>query len=54
MNANDIAKNANVKVWKVYYVRQKLNLNRLPTVEEVIAYKGQVGRPFKKQTKTKE
>ena len=36
-----------VKVWKVYYVGSKLNLDRLPTVEEVLNYRGQVGRPFK-------
>jgi hypothetical protein len=47
MNANEIAKKCGVKVWKVYYVRQKLKLDRLPTVEEVLTYKGQVGRPLK-------
>lgn len=46
-NANKIAEKCGVKVWKVYYVRQKLKLDRLPTVEEVLAYKGQVGRPLK-------
>jgi hypothetical protein len=46
-NAYEIAEKCGVKVWKVYYVRQKLKLDRLPTVEEVLTYKGQVGRPLK-------
>jgi hypothetical protein len=45
--AEMLAEECGVKVWKVYYVRQKLKLDRLPTVEEVLTYKGQVGRPLK-------
>ena len=47
LKAHEIAEKCGVKVWKVYYVGSKLNLDRLPTVEEVINYRGQVGRPFK-------
>lgn len=45
--AKEIADLSGVKLWKVYYVGAKLNLDRLPTVEEIKNYKGQVGRPFK-------
>ena len=44
---NQLAQECGVKSWKIYYVRQKLRLDRLPTVEEVLTYKGQVGRPLK-------
>lgn len=47
LKAHEIAEKCGVKVWKVYYVRQKLKLDRLPTVEEVLNYHGQVGRPLK-------
>lgn len=47
MTAKEIAQKAGVNVWKVYYIGEKLNLGRLPTVEEVKEYRGKVGRPKK-------
>lgn len=51
MNAKEIAEKAGVNVWKVYYIGEKLNLGRLPTVEEVKQYRGKVGRPKKHNNK---
>ena len=47
MQAKEIAEKAGVNVWKVYYVAERLNLGRLPTVEEVQKYSAKVGRPKK-------
>lgn len=45
MTAKEIAKESGVKLWRVYYVAEKLG--RLPTVSEVKTYKGKNGRPPK-------
>lgn len=47
MDAKKIAEEANVNLWKVYYVAERLNLGRLPTVEEVKQYSAKLGRPKK-------
>ena len=52
MTVKEIAEKANVGTWKVYYIREKLNLTRLPTVEEVKAYSGKVGRPRKGENRS--
>lgn len=51
MTAKEIAEKAGVNVWKVYYIGEKLNLGRLPTVEEVKQYRGKVGRPRKRENR---
>ena len=50
MTAKEIAEKSGVKLWKIYYVAEKLG--RLPTIEEAKTYKGKKGRPpkhFKEQ-----
>ena len=43
LTAKQLSEITGKKLWKVYYVARKLN--RLPTVEELLTYKGKVGRP---------
>lgn len=45
LTAKQIAEKSGKKIWKVYYLANKLG--RLPTVEELLAYKGKIGRPAK-------
>lgn len=47
MTVKEISQKTNVPEWKIYYIREKLNLDRNPTVEEVEQYRGKVGRPKK-------
>jgi hypothetical protein len=50
MRIKDIAKEVGVPLWKVYYIINKLNLDRIPTVKEVKDYienPPKKGRPIK-------
>jgi len=49
-DALDLAKACHVSVDIVYKVRKQLNLDRLPTVDEINARNRHVGRPFKQCT----
>ena len=42
-----LAKRCHVSVDTVYKVRKALNLDRLPTVDEIMARNKHIGRPFK-------
>ena len=44
MTVKEIAKEANVKVWKVYHIAKQLN--RLPTTQEILNWRKR-GRPPK-------
>lgn len=45
-DAQDLARKCNVSVDTVYHVRKLLNLDRLPTVEEIMQRNKKCGRKF--------
>lgn len=49
MTPKELAEKSGEKLWKVYYVANKLN--RLPTIEELANWKQKRGRPIKWKTK---
>lgn len=49
MTVKEIAEQANVPRWKVYYVRDRLG--KVPTVDEVLNYHATKGRPIKYELK---
>ena len=52
MTAKELAEKSGVKLWKVYYIADKLG--RLPSADELVNWKRKRGRPTKWKTNEKE